>query len=124
MKNLVVTLIIAFAVMASYSQATAQYAIPSFDVPVYVNTTFEGDDWVSNNDNSREERKLKVRVDNSSRNAEAWVLISVYKVGSPFAMGPFKVKENQIFTKKIDDGNWGVKVLGTSGSCLLSVWDE
>jgi len=81
MKNLVVTLIVAIAVMASYSQAQAQYGIPSFDVPVVENTTFTDNDW-SNDDGTREERKLKVRVNTSRSNNGSWVVISVYKLGT------------------------------------------
>lgn len=126
MKNLLVTVIIAVAVMASFSKAKAQYAIPSFDVPVFVNTTFQDDAGVINNDgnSSREERKLRVRVNTSKSSDGSWVYISVYKLGSGLQMGPFKVEDDEEFSMNIDEGNWGISVLSVSDNCYLSVWDE
>lgn len=126
MKNLVVTVIIAVAVMTSFSKAKAQYAIPSFDVPVYVNTTFhDGSGIVADNQNgTREERKLRVRVNTSKSPESTWVYISVYKIGSGLAMGPFLVEDGQEFSMNIDDDQWGISVLSVSDNCYLSVWKE
>lgn len=126
MKNLVVTVIIAVAVMASFSKAKAQYAIPSYDVPVFVNTTFEDvNSWTINNDNStREERKLRARVNTSKSSEESWVYISVYKIGTHLQSIPFLVEEGSGFTMTIDDGLWGVTVESASNNCYLSVWEE
>mgnify|MGYP003572456917 FL=1 len=122
MKNLVVTVIVAIVVMASYSQANAQYAIPSYDVPVYSNMTFEDTAW-SNGDDSREERKLKVRVEtNSYAPRTAWVHISVYNKDTGLSVGPIQVKEGTDFTMNINEDQWGVGVLRSSKSALLSVW--
>jgi hypothetical protein len=126
MKNLVVTVIIAIAVMASFSKAKAQYAIPSYDVPVFVNTTFQnGSGIVADNQNgTREERKLRVRVNTSKGTEGTWVYISVYKIGTGFQMGPFLVEENQEFTMNIDEDQWGISILSVSDNCYLSVWEE
>ena len=125
MKNLVVTVIVAIVVMASFSQANAQYAIPAFDVPVLSNTTFEDDSFSwSNEEGTREERKLKVRVNTSTSMQAKWILISVYKIGSPFHMGPFKVREGRDFTFGIDNDQWGITVLQASSNTSVSVWDE
>lgn len=122
MKNLVVTVIVAIVVMASYSQANAQYAIPSYDVPVYSNMTFEDTAW-SNGDDSREERKLKVRVEtNSYAPRTAWVHIYVYNKDTGLSVGPIQVKEGTDFTMNINEDQWGVGVLRSSKSALLSVW--
>lgn len=123
MKNLVVTLIVAIAVMASYSQAQAQYAIPSFDVPVVENTTFTDNDW-SNDDGTREERKLKVRVNTSRSNNGSWVVISVYKLGTRLQTRLITVAEGDDFSMKIDNGAWGITVYRASADCVLSVWDD
>ena len=62
MKNLVVTVIVAVIVMASFSQVQAQYAIPSYDVSLNTsNITFEDSELIF--PNSREERKIFVEVD-------------------------------------------------------------
>jgi len=111
MKNLVVTLIVAIAVMASYSQAQAQYGIPSFDVPVVENTT-------------REERKLKVRVNTSRSNNGSWVVISVYKLGTRLQTRLITVVEGNDFSMNIDNGTWGITVYRASADCVLSVWDD
>ena len=124
MKNLV-TVIVAIVIMASFSQANAQYAIPSFDVPVVENTTFTDDSFsTSNEEGTREERKLKVRVHTSQSMQAKWILISVYKIGSPFQMGPFQVREGSDFTYNIDDDEWGVTILKASKLTSVSVWDE
>jgi hypothetical protein len=126
MKNLVVTVIIAVALMATASQVKAQYAIPSFDVPVFVNTTFQDASIVGvNNDNgTREERKIKVRVNTSKSSDGTWVYISVYKVGTNLATPPIKVEAGNEFSMDIDEDQWGVSVVSVSNNCLLSVWDE
>jgi hypothetical protein len=126
MKNLVVTVIIAVAVMASFSKAKAQYAIPSFDVPVYVNTTFhDGSGIVAKDQNgTREERKLRVRVNTSKSPESTWVYISVYKIGSGLSMGPFLVEDGQEFSMDVDEDLWGISVLSVSNNCYLSVWKE
>ena len=126
MKNLVVTLIVAVVVLASYSQAQAQYAIPSFDVPVVANTTFQDNDWSNDNDGIREERKLKVRVNTGTSRSDdgAWVVISVYKVGTRLQTKLITVVEGVDYTMNIDEDHWGVKVYQASTNCLLSVWDE
>lgn len=124
MKNLVVTVIVAIVVMASYSQANAQFAIPSFDVPVYDNMTFEDSAW-TNGDDSREERKLKVRVEtNSNSSRSVWVRIYVYNKDNGLSVGPIFVKEGTDFTMNINEDQWGVGVIKSSKSCKLSVWDE
>ena len=123
MKNLVVTLIVAIAVMASYSQAQAQYGIPSFDVPVVENTTFTDNDW-SNDDGTREERKLKVRVNTSRSNNGSWVVISVYKLGTRLQTRLITVVEGNDFSMNIDNGAWGITVYRASADCVLSVWDD
>jgi hypothetical protein len=126
MKNLVVTVIVAIAVMASFSKAKAQYAIPAYNVPVFVNTTFhDGSGVVADDQNgTREERKLKVRVNTDKSSETTWVSISVYKIGTGFQMGPFLVEEGTDFSMNIDEGQWGINVLSVSSNCYLSVWEE
>jgi len=126
MKNLVVTVIIAVAVMASFSVAKAQYAIPSYNVPVFVNSTFQdGNSWTLHNDNStREERKLKVRVNTDKSSENPWVYISVYKIGTHLQSIPFLVEAGSEFSISIGNGQWGVTVISASDNCYLSVWEE
>jgi len=126
MKNLVVTVIIAVALMATASQVKAQYAIPSFDVPVFVNTTFQDASiiGINNNDGTREERKLKVRVNTNKSSDGTWVYISVYKVGSNLSTPPIKVEDGNEFSMDIDESQWGIRIVSVSNNCVLSVWDE
>lgn len=125
MKNLVVTIIVAIFVMASFSQVQAQYAIPSFDVAVVANTTFEDNSWTVNDQNgTREERKLKVRVNTSTSMQATWALVSVYKVGAPFQTQVILVEDGEDFEMNIYDGLWGVIIHDASQYCMLSVWDE
>jgi len=124
MKTLIVIAIVAFAVAIPFKKANAQYAIPSYDVAVVQNTTFE-DSGFSQKGETREERVLTVEVEDEHRGGgKAWATFVIYSLDNNLQMGPFKAKEDKPFEISLSNGNWGILVTNASEDCQMSAYNN
>ena len=122
MKNLVVTVIVAIIVMASFSQVQAQYAIPSYDVSLNTSgITFEDNELII--PNSREERKIFVEVEVNGRSQQKVVVfIKLYKLDGSMQTAPIRVEQGHVVEFLAGDEAWGVQVMRTAPNSKMSVW--
>jgi hypothetical protein len=125
MKKIIIISIIALVAFLPFKKANAQYTIPSYDVQVTANTTFE-DSGFTSQDEDREERWLTVEVEDEHRGGDeyAWSVITIYPLGGGFSMGPFLVLQDMPFQMNLNDEDWGVKVIIASEDCKMSVWED
>ena len=133
MKKLILALFIIAAITALNNKTFAQYAIPSYDVPVIADpTTFEetatqsttsGFNLISANPASRGERKVNVRVIDNDMQTTASSTIEIYSLDESITYGPYTVYEETTFELLLtEEYEWGVRVLAASEGCEMSVW--
>jgi len=138
MKKLILSLLVIASVTVLTNKAYAQYAIPSFDVPVIADpTTFEEVTSSSYNATTnftksntfkekptgRERRKLNVTTIDNDIQTTAWASIEIYSLDGNITYGPYTVYEGAPFEKSLSEAyEWGVRVLSASESCEMSVW--
>jgi len=134
MKKFILVLLTVVVATALTSKVSAQYSIPSYDVPVIADpTTFE-EASVSNmtmsiepfkNPKTREKRKVLVEAIDKDVSKGAWVSIRIYSLDNTIIYGPYLVNEGIVFEMELDaDYKWGVKAIDASDNCKMSVWFE
>ena len=140
MKKIILSLFVIAAVTVLTNKATAQYAIPSYDVPVVADpTTFEETSRSSSYSISpftkinvlsiqpvgKGERKLIVTVKDSNINTTAWVIINIYSLDGSITYGPYTVTEGIDFEKYLStDYEWGVSTIDASVGSEMDVFFE
>ncbi len=138
MKKLILSLIVIAAVTVLTNKAYAQYAIPSYDVPVVADpTTFEETSKSSSYSISpftklspfsiqpvnRGKRKLNVTTKDNDIGTTAWATIEIYSLDGNITYGPYTVYEGTPFSILLsEDYEWGVRTLDSSTDCEMSVW--
>jgi len=138
MKKLILSLLVIASVTVLTNKAYAQYAIPSFDVPVIADpttfvevtsssynatTNFTKSNPLLQKPTSREERKLNVTIRDNDVQTTAWVGIEIYSLDESITYGPYTVYEGALFEKLLsNEYEWGVRVLTASEDCEMSVW--
>ena len=134
------TILVVIAAITLTSKLSAQYSIPSFNVPVIADpTTFEevpetsgsyGSTYLlyfnpfSHKPINREEKKLKVTTLDPNTNTTSCIMFEVYSLDGTDIYGPFTVYEGEVFEICIDEREWGIKVLEASEGSEMSVWIE
>lgn len=135
MKNLIISILVAFVAMASITQVNAQtfkakyqdYSIPAYNVPVTQNTTFQQSIQIfkerPNGDRARKTAQVDVETQNppSSPNS-AIAVVQLYSLDGQDVYGPYNVYENETLEVEIDDRAWGVQVLEVMDDSEMSVW--
>ena len=137
---MIIILLTVVAATALTSKLTAQYSIPSFDVPVIADpTTFE-ESPISNaigfgnitmgfvpvkNPVNREERIIVVKAIDKDVATNAWADIIIYSLDYSISYGPYTVNEGNLFEMGLsEEYEWGVEVVDASQGCEMSVWYE
>ncbi len=141
MKKFILVLLTVVVATALTTKLSAQYSIPSYDVPVIADpTTFE-ETPVSNaigfgnvvrgveeeiqDLGSRDERIILTKTIDDYESTTAWAVIIIYSLDNTINYGPYTVYEDIAFNMNLStDYEWGVKVVDASQGCQLSVWYE
>ena len=135
MKNLIISILVAFVAMASTTQANAQtyhaknqsYSIPAYNVPVNQNTTFQELPSIFKEDPHGDRARKTVHCDvetqnpPSSQNAVIAV-VQLYSLDGQQIVGPFNVYEDETLDVDVDDLEWGVTILEVMDNSTMSVW--
>jgi len=140
MKKSIMTMLVVIVAITLTSKLSAQYSIPSFNVPVIGDpTTFEEVLETSASFGStnllyfnpfgqkpinREEKKLKATTSDPNTNTTSCIMFEVYSLDGTDIYGPFTVYEGEIFEICIDEREWGIRVLTASEESEMSVWIE
>jgi hypothetical protein len=139
MKKFMVVLLTVVVATALTNKVTAQYSIPSFDVPVIADpTTFEemplenvvgfgnvvhGIEPVIIETGTREERIMRVDATDKDVATTAWSNIVIYSLDNTINYGPYTVYEGNNFEINLStDYEWGLRVVDASQGCEMSVW--
>lgn len=138
MKKVLLSLLVIAAVTVFTSSTFAQYAIPSYDVPVIADpTTFEEavpttsfyvSPFTKANQTNQVSvpdgrRKLNVTTIDSNINTTAWATIEIYSLDGNITYGPYTVYEGLPFSQFLsDEYEWGVNTIDASEGCEMSVW--
>jgi hypothetical protein len=138
MKKLILSLLVIASISVLTNKVYAQYAIPSFDVPVVADpTTFEEMSRSSNNFTtptaknnslskkpiSRGERKLNVELKSNDDKTMSSASIEIYSLDVSTTYGPYSVYEGTPFQKFLNEEyEWGVRILFATSGCEMSVW--
>jgi len=123
MKKLVLITIIAVFAIYPFSNASAQFAIPTYDQLLSgTSVTFEEEHppGVS----ILEERDIIIVTNDTHLSSTASAKVLLYKKGSSAQYGPYTVIEDIPFEFNIDDDEWGVRIVENSTDCEISVWIE
>jgi hypothetical protein len=134
MKKFIIALLTVVVATALTTKLSAQYSIPSFNVPVIADpTTFEetpasnmtiGIEYFKK-PNTREERKMTVKITDPGRTAIACASIIVYSLDNTIEYGPYMVYAGNPFEIMLStDYTWGVRIIEATEDCELSVWYE
>jgi len=133
MKNLIITILVAFVAMAPFKESNAHnsprvqnYSIPAYNVPVSQNTIFqEINHFATDNNTSRERRTAHCDVDTSTPPSSPNAIIAVvqfFSLDGQDVYGPYNVYEDETLDVDIDDRQWGVTILEVMNESEMSVW--
>jgi len=126
-KHVSILVLLFIGIIYPFSNARAQYPIPSFKVTLeQVNTTFEED---SENDLfsktvSREERQLVIEVVDDIPSQLSWAIVVVYSIDGLDELGPYTAYEGFPLRVDIDEREWGINVTDFLEGCTVSTWIE
>ncbi len=126
-KHVSILVLLFIGIIYPFSNARAQYPIPSFKVTLeQVNTTFEED---SENDLfsktvSREERQLVIEVVDDIPSQLSWAIVVVYSIDGLDELGPYTTYEGFPLRVDIDEREWGINVTDFLEGCTVSTWIE
>ncbi len=140
MKKIIMTLLVVVAVTSLTTRLSAQYTIPSFNVPVVADPTSFEETGATNfsygansivrfnhlkqKPSNRERRKMKVAVSKTLSKTQVLATVMVYSLDEQTTLGPYPVVEGIVLEVVIDERDWGVKVVSAIDDCELSVWIE
>jgi len=137
MKNLIISILVAFVAMASINQANAQtfkakyhnYAIPAYDVPVTQNTTFQEPVSIfkekPGSDRERRTAHCDVETQTPPNSPNAVIaIVQFFSLDGQDVYGPYNVYENETLNVEIDDREWGMNVIQVMENSEMSVWTE
>ncbi len=140
MKKIIMTLLVVVAVTSLTTRLSAQYTIPSFNVPVVADPTSFEETGATNfsyganslvkfnhlkqKPSNREERKMKVQFERPPSKTTICATVLIYSVDGQTTLGPYPVVEGVVLEVTIDERDWGVKVVNAINDCELSVWIE
>ncbi|HEY9113060.1 MAG TPA: hypothetical protein VIN10_00080 [Bacteroidales bacterium] len=135
MKNLIISILVAFVAMAALPQANAQtfksnvqnYSIPAYDVPVSQNTNFQEPIQVfkknPKGDRARRTAQVDVETQNPPTSPNAVIaIVELYSLDGQDVYGPYSVYENEILNVEVDEREWGVTVIQVMENSEMSVW--
>lgn len=135
MKNLIISVLVAFVAMAPITQTSAQtfkssvqnYSIPAYDVPVNQNTSFQEPIQIfkkaPNGDRERRTAHVDVETQNPPLSPSAIIaIVQLYSLDGQDVYGPYNVYENEILDVEVDEREWGVTVLQVMDESEMSVW--
>jgi len=138
MKKLILSLLVIASISVLTNKVYAQYAIPSYNVPIVADpTTFEEMSPSSNNFTtptvknsslskkpiSRGERMITIKTKGYDDATTACASIEIYSLDVSTTYGPYAVYEGTPFQKLLnDDYEWGVRILFATSGCEMSVW--
>ncbi len=134
MKKTIMTLLVVIAAITLTNNLSAQYSIPSYNVPVVADpTTFEEiqrttvsyNNPVSQQLGNRGRRKLIIKVKDNNSSSTATETINIYSLDGSFLFGPYTVSEGSNFEIDLDDDlDWGLCVLQATPDSEMDVWFE
>lgn len=135
MKNLIISVLVAFVAMASITQSNAQtyqsnsqtYSIPAYNVPVNQNTNFEQPLQIFYEDNNGERARKTAHVEVETQNPPmspnaVIAIVNLYSLDGQDVYGPFNLYENETLEVEVDDREWGVDVIQVMNDSEMSVW--
>lgn len=135
MKNLIISILLAFVATAFISQVNAQtfkssvqnYSIPAYDVPVTPNTTFQEPVHVfkkaPNADRERRTAHVDVETQNPPTSPNAIIaIVNLYSLDGQDVYGPYNVYQNEVLDVEVDDREWGVTIIQVMEDSDMSVW--
>lgn len=133
MKNLIISILVAFVAMASTTQSNAQtlnakyqnYSIPAYDVPVTQNTTFQQTNpfFEKNGNRARKTVHCDVETQNPPLSPNAVIaIVQLYSLDGQDVTEPLNVYENETLEVEVDERNWGVTILQVIDNSTMSVW--
>lgn len=126
-KHVSILVLLFIGIIYPFSNARAQYPIPSFKVTLeQVNTTFEED---SENDLfsktiTKEERQLVIEVVDDIPSQLSWAIVVVYSIDGLDELGPYTACEGFPLRVDIDEREWGINVTDFLEGCTVSTWIE
>jgi hypothetical protein len=135
MKNLIISILVAFVAMASTTQANAQtfkakyqnYSIPAYDVPVTQNTTFQEPISIFKEKQNGDRERIKAHCDvetqtpPNSPNAVIAV-VQFFSLDGQDVYGPYNVYEGETLDVEVDEREWGLNVIQVMENSEMSVW--
>jgi|GEM_PF-1249766 len=144
MKKVILSIILIASVAIFANTAVAQYAIPSFNVPVIADpTTFEEVTSASPSTNpeltktlqsnpfsqkpsaSDGERDLYIKVKDRDIATTASAIVEIYSLCGSITYGPYTVTEGNTLIKTLSTNyQWGVSTLSSTEGCEMDVWFE
>ncbi len=140
MKKVIMTLLVVVAATTLTTKLSAQYSIPSFNVPVIADpTTFEEAQSSNTSYNinlllfnpfsqkpvNREERDIIIKVKDNDSGTTAYATVEIYSLDYTYLYGPYTVYEGTNFEMPLSsEYQWGLRTIAASTGCEMDVWFE